>query len=69
MRKNDGVGQGMDALGVRWWLDAVLSPPPMNWISGLCSDDDVMGANDLVGGLKWPLKKIILQLLHVCAFL
>jgi len=26
--------------------------PQKNWMSGVCSGDDVMGANDLVGGLK-----------------
>jgi len=27
-------------------------PLPINWMSGLSGDDDVMGANDLVRGLK-----------------
>jgi len=52
VRKNDGVGQGMDTLRVRWWLDAVTSPHP--WIGWtVCSGDDVTGANDFVDGLKW----------------
>lgn len=51
------MGQGVkevECFEAEMMIGSAGQPPP---ISGLCGDDDVMGANDLLGGLKCTPEK------------